>query len=433
MTCSKTVRERYRTNGVFPPWCAKGVPKGSRCVCTLYYLSRRGVSSVWYVALRDPRTGKVGTKRSTGTSDRRIAESLAQTWLRDGLPEKPRDSSITFVNYLDSFWDYDRSPYVAETLAAGKRIHRRHANDMRNQVRRYIKPYFGERLLRDVDEVALRQFVLYLKTERHYASSTVNLVRNAATVALRFAKRDRIIRSFDFDLVLRCGGPAADRGILEADEVRKLFETEWRDPRSRLANLIAAETGMRMGEIRALRICDIGIDRIFVRHVWSLDDGGLKETKSGERREIPLLPSIKRAIGDYLDAVLIQYRRESFLMPGLRADRPFDQRQIVKDLFTALKAIGIDEKTRKERNIVFHSWRHYAAKHLSALAPKAIGMKILGHKTSAVFDKYADHTSKEDLAKMREALSGLSSVGAPRPSVHSGAAELDRRKKEVSA
>jgi integrase len=242
----------------------------------LYYLSRRSGSSNWYVAFRDPISGMVGNKRSTGTSDRSLAESLAQTWLRDGFPDTPRPSSQSLADYLDAFWDYDRSPYVVESLAAGKRIHRRHANDMRNLIRRYFRPYFNTKTLRDIDETALRKFLLALKTERGLASATVNQVRNAAVVGLRFAKRDRMIPRFDFDLVLRCGGSQAERGILEPDEVKRLFEAPWRDPRSRLANRIAAGTGMRMGEIRALRVGDIGPDRLHVRHAWSQADGGLK-------------------------------------------------------------------------------------------------------------------------------------------------------------
>ncbi len=378
----------------------------------LYYLSRRSGSSNWYVAFRDQISGMVGNKRSTGTSDRSLAESLAQTWLRDGFPDTPRPSSQSLADYLDAFWDYDRSPYVVESLAAGKRIHRRHANDMRNLVHRYILPYFNTKTLRDIDEAAVRKFLLYLKTERVLASATVNQVRNAVVVGLRFAKRDRLILRFDFDLVLRCGGSQAERGILEPDEVKRLFEAPWRDPRSRLANRIAAGTGMRMGEIRALRVSDICPDRIYIRHAWSQADGGLKSTKSGESREIPLLPQLRKEIDFYLATVLVQFSDDKFLFPGLCKDHPFDQRQIVKDFYSALGSIGITEKERKRRNVVFHSWRHYAAKHLANVAQKAIGMKILGHRTESIFNKYSSHSGLEDLENMKSALSILQTVSS---------------------
>jgi integrase len=385
------------------------------------------------VAFRDPITGIIGTKRSTGTGELQKAESIAQTWLRDGLPGKPCLSLQSFADYLDAFWDFDHSSYIQESLAAGKKIHRRHVQDMKNLVRRYIRPYFGSKNLKSIDEATLRRFLLYLKIDRGYASATVNQVRNATVVALRYAKRDHLIKSFDFDLVLRCGTSPQKRGILEPNEVNKLFKARWRDPRSRLVNLIAAETGMRMGEIRALRVCDIGLDRFFIRNSWSLADGGLKETKTGEKREVPLLPSLKTEILSYLNTIVLEDGSGSFVFPGLRNDRPFDEGQIRRDFFAALALIGIDDSRRRERNIVFHSWRHYVAKHLSHIAPKALGMKILGHKTSAVFDKYADHTSLEDLSLMRRALSSIKDIENPEKLIQTIKLKPRSSKKEQSA
>jgi len=42
---------------------------------------------------------------------------------------------------------------------------------------------------------------------------------------------------------------------------------------------------MRQGEIAALRLQDIGEDRIYIRHSWGKYDG-LKTPKNGEEREI---------------------------------------------------------------------------------------------------------------------------------------------------
>jgi integrase len=68
------------------------------------------------------------------------------------------------------------------------------------------------------------------------------------------------------------------------------------------------------------------------------------------------------------------------------------------------RRIGISDEERRERNIVFHSWRHYCAKNLAQVTNRAIGMAILGHKTSVMFDHYAAHVDKETFAKMGEAI-----------------------------
>ena len=55
--------------------------------------------------------------------------------------------------------------------------------------------------------------------------------------------------------------------------------------------MLALYTGMRQGEIAALRLEDIGADRIYIRHSWSKYEG-LKETKTNECREIKIPPPL---------------------------------------------------------------------------------------------------------------------------------------------
>jgi integrase len=207
-----------------------------------------------------------------------------------------------------------------------------------------------------IDEISLQKFLIHLKIEKKLAASSVNQARNAAFVALKYAKRHKLIKNFDFDAVLRASGRAEERGILEREEVEALFSLPWRDPRSRLICLIASQTGMRSGEIRALRLCDI-------------------------QKEL--------------------FALNSLLFPGANGNAPFVERQILKDFYSMLRQIGISDE---ERNIVFHSWRHYCAKNLAQVTNRAIGMAILGHKTSEMFDHYAAHVDKETFAKMGEAI-----------------------------
>ena len=64
-----------------------------------------------------------------------------------------------------------------------------------------------------------------------------------------------------------------------------IFAAKWENETAKLACLIASYTGMRQGEIAALRLQDIGEDRIYIRHSWGKYDG-LKTPKNGEEREI---------------------------------------------------------------------------------------------------------------------------------------------------
>jgi len=129
-----------------------------------------------------------------------------KVWLRDGSPEAPRPSNQPFCEYLAQFWDFDTSPYFQELLTMGKEGHRRHALDMQKNVRCYFIPYFGNKKLRQIKEETLQDFLVFLKINKGLAASTVNKARNAAFVAIGYAKRRKLIGTFDFDAVLRAGG-----------------------------------------------------------------------------------------------------------------------------------------------------------------------------------------------------------------------------------
>jgi integrase len=280
-------------------------------------------------------------------------------------------------------------------------------------VERYYRPYFQEKLLCQIDEESLQNFIVYLKIDKKLAASTVNSARNAAIVALRYAKRKKIILHFDFDSVLRAGGKSGDRGILEREEVERLLGLEWSSVRSYIAVLIAANTGMRMGEIRALRVCDVHENWISVSHSWG-NKSKLKCTKNREPRDIPILPALYEEIMAYIRQMGF-FNINSFLLPGNNPSIPYNSHQIGKDFNRMLEKIGIDEKTRKERGIVFHSWRHLMANRLAqSQGNKTIGMKILGHKTSRIFDQYASHVDRETFRQMAETMEKVLKPETPR-------------------
>ena len=105
----------------------------------------------------------------------------------------------------------------------------------------------------------------------------------------------------------------------------------------------------------------------------------------------------------------------SLLLPGKNHEVPYDSVKIRKDFQKMLEKIGIDDAIRRKRGIVFHSFRHLLAKNLVEKgANKAIGMKILGHKTSRIFDHYASHVDKETFNQMAKALENVLQPDRPK-------------------
>ena len=84
------------------------------------------------------------------------------------------------------------------------------------------------------------------------------------------------------DGIERFGCDKTERGILTRKEVERLFSFEWENKKQQLANMLVAFTGMRAGEVSALRYCDIYDGRIYVNHNWSVVDG----EKDPKRHEV---------------------------------------------------------------------------------------------------------------------------------------------------
>jgi integrase len=148
--------------------------------------------------------------------------------------------------------------------------------------------------LGEVRRAHLVELGLRLKAEGR-APATVNKTISAATTALRWAAANEIILSDPTRGLRGFSGQGRRRGILEPGEVKALFSTTWADERARVACLDAMTTGARQGEVLAIRREDIGENRLYIRHSYSIRNG-LKSTKSGEAREVPLLPAVRSAL-----------------------------------------------------------------------------------------------------------------------------------------
>jgi len=382
-----------------------------------YYLRQRIKNGKWYITIMNTVSKKPDLFRCTGTFDKKQADRIAQEWLVNGPPDSKKVSTniaklkySVFCDYLFSFWEFNSSEYIKEKITEGKYPNKRHPLDMQGIINRYYKPYFKQTLLGEITEEKLTEFLVYLRTEKKLerknknglAGSTCKHVRNASIVPLRYAKRKKIIK--DFDAVIKPNGDYVERGILNRDQVDALFKLKWRDQRARIICLIASQTSMRMGEIRALRVCDIFQDRINVQHSWSEADGGQKCTKNRANRTIPILPDLYNEISDYLKERKLTLNLNNLLFPGNKEGKPYDHKQICNEFYLMMEKLGISETERTNLNIVFHSWRHYGAKHLAENTDRNTGMAILGHKTPNLFDRYANHIDKETFEKMTKAV-----------------------------
>jgi integrase len=186
-------------------------------------------------------------------------------------------------------------------------------------------------------------------------------------------------------------GEPAKRGVLTPLEAQALFAHPWNDERAYVGNLLSCTTGLRLGEVLALKKEDIGERTLNVRHSWSVQDG-LKCPKNGETRRVPLFPEVRGTLLALADKN--PHGPGGFIFYGILADKPAVPRVLLNGLQETLKEIGINAR---DRRIVFHSWRHYYASRMADRMTADEVSRITGHKTKAVFEEYADHLTEENL------------------------------------
>ena len=74
--------------------------------------------------------------------------------------------------------------------------------------------------------------------------------------------------------------------------------------------------------------------------------------------------------------------------------------------YEALDKIGVHEEERKERNIVFHSLRHFCATYLRQRTDIETVKSIMGHRTVKMSEHYSDHETQEKIDNMRNVITG---------------------------
>ncbi len=185
-----------------------------------------------------------------------------------------------------------------------------------------------------------------------------------------------------------------EKSILSDDEVKALFDEKgitkvWaRDVRHYTINLLAAATGMRMGEVQALQVQHVHSDHVLVCHGWERKYG-LKEPKWGSAREIPIPTMVATHL---LEVVSISpYQEpEDLIFWGVDRRSPIQHREIEMQLYAAMDAIGVKQDERRRRNVSFHSWRHFFNTRLRAAGiTDAKIQKVTGHKTQAMTEHYS--------------------------------------------
>ena len=422
-TKSTHSKNKFEANMIASSWVTKGAPEKRTSPSRAFNLQQADSSSIDLNSVAQRLTREEASllidllnKRFDFVSSANCLNTIPNNSVNlvpNVQPTKAENVSgstkpVFLIETLSNFWDFENSEYVKKRIARGYDIKQRNCKEKLGIVKRYWAKYFdADRTVQSLTSRELDDFLMYLRTEKKLSADTVNKTMTAGNMAFEFLIKEGLITSNPLSSVERFKVNAKKRGIPTETEMKKLMELnwDWTDSVNKLAFKVAALFGLRAGEISGLQVCDIdaNADLLYIRHSWN-DTDKLKDTKNGDDRIIPIEHGVAlellmnaRRNPDYSDTSFV------FWSPKV-AGQPMWPSSFEDDFYIAMQKIGISEEQRKERNIVFHSLRHYCATQIAQRASLEIAMKILGHRTEEMTRLYSEHETQMKLNNAKEVL-----------------------------
>ena len=261
----------------------------------------------------------------------------------------------------------------------------------------HILPAFGERRLCTLERREIQDF-LAAKLRSRLSWKTVSLLRMLFGRVLGSAEKWGYITGNPARLTeLPRRTYTKQIAVLSPEQIQQLAES-LREPIRSLALLLVL-TGLRIGELLALRWKNLDLSQALLRIRETVYDGHFDEPKTKRScREIPLGPEtvgILAALygkGIHLDALVF----------AGRTGKPLDRRNLLRrEIEPVCKRVGLPR-------ISWHSFRHCHATLLDGVgAPLGTVQALLGHASSKVTRQVYLHAIPSEQRRAVEALEQL--------------------------
>ena len=357
------------------------------------YTKQLKSGKVWYARYFNPETNTYDITKSTGVKcvGKKGRKIEAYEWARSHIPVRELESQ-KLIPYLENFWSQDSEYLRMKRVVEKKEFSQSYVKLSADGIRLYVKPYhkFKNLKLKDIKPGVIEDWKLWA-LEKGVGVRRANQILASIRTATRYAvSRGDLIRD-PLQSVKKVPYKPKEKGILTFNEAKKMIAVEEGDPRIYLAVLLGLLTGMRRGEVRGLLWNDIDLDNqiINVQHNFVNNDG-MKGCKWDSSRKVPIHPALMPAL-KVVEMVSEKTGPEDFVLFNLYKDNePCSAELLRSGLNRMLRNIGIPTKTRRERNITFHSLRHtfVTLARVSGL-PDITVQALAGHKTSQMMEHYS--------------------------------------------
>lgn len=343
----------------------------------------------------------IGPKRQPGGGDGLTARQ-AESRLRNLIDELAR--APVMVERL-TVEDVGRR-YLRHLTAAGRR--RSTLGDYESYLRVHLIPFFGDLALEKVGRADVEDFIAE-KLADGMAPKSVRNYLGLLHALFSYAEKQEWTRGNPCKLVEKPGVEEGDADIkfLDDNEFEALLRAvpdRGLGSRDRVMYLTAAMTGLRQGELVALRWRDIdwSASRVRVRQNFVRGEFGRPKSKRSSR-SVPLADRVAGALDRHFKASPFQ-AADDLVFGNPRTGKPLARRAVLKRFKTNLARAGI-------REIRFHDLRHtFGTRMAAAGVPLRTLQEWMGHRDFKTTLIYADYQPSDREAELIERAFGQASA-----------------------
>jgi integrase len=166
----------------------------------------------------------------------------------------PESSAKTFIQYVSEFWLPDSS-YARECAQVKKKpLSAKYLQGHRDDTRLHIAtfPGFQGIGIQELTPGLIRDWMTWA-AEKGLKGGRINKVMEAMRGAVKYAFLREELSRDPFKDIGTAQDTRKEKGILTSAEVTRLIHAPVANPRGRLAVLLGALCGLRLGEVRGLQ------------------------------------------------------------------------------------------------------------------------------------------------------------------------------------
>jgi len=265
---------------------------------------------------------------------------------------------------------------------------------IRGHVKNFLLPYFGSREVREIRPDQVQHFLAGVKASPKTVRNIIATFRMIwkCARAWGYASHDAL------EGIVLPKRQKASRFFFSVEEVQRILRAA-EEPYGTFYWL-AAETGMRAGELCGLRVSDVDLDRNLISVQQSVWHGGIQSPKTENAVRAFALSS---RLAMHIRSFLLNWRPNGRgLLFATRKETPWDANLIVKrKLHPVLEKLGI-------RRAGLHAFRHANATVMDRLGvPLKVRQVRLGHSDPKLTLGVYTHVASEDDSQIATQLGDL--------------------------